>query len=174
MSLARASVWRNERPQVDAMAMSNPDRSDHRDVLDQIDAAEDSTPASRMRFGIDLRDQIEEPTPIGSFPVGRPAVFEIVKIFNEAVRPGLSFRQVLRAVTEITIAPRILQAVEVTSDFAGNRVKAWACFFLWAHRLNVPEAQLNDAALALVTAQLQGVDVQPQDIARTLFDLATA
>ena len=174
MSLARASVWRNERPQVDAMAMSNPDRSEHRDFLDQIDAAEDSTPASRMRFGIDLRDQIREPTPTGPFLVGRPAVFEIVKIFNEAVRPGLSFRKVLRAVTERTIAPRILRAVEVTSDFAGNRVKAWACFFLWAHRLNVPESQLNDAALALVTAQLQGVDVRPQDIARTLFDLATA
>jgi hypothetical protein len=90
------------------------------------------------------------------------------------VRPGLSFRQVLRSVTESSPDPRILRAVEAVSSLVGTRIKAWSCFLIWAHRLNIPGSALSDAALALVSAQLQGVDIQPQESARALFEEDTA
>lgn len=105
---------------------------------------------------------------------GRAAAFDIVRTFNSAVQPGLSFRQVLRSVTERSLDPRILMAVEHAAESAGTRVKGWACFLLWVHHLNAPEAQLSDAALALVMAQLQGVDARRQFAVTPLFEVATA
>ena len=174
MSIGMPSVWRYGRSKLEAFVNSGLEDIDMPEVLELQDAAEDDTAPRRMQFGVDLCGEILEPPQTGSFLVGRPAAFEIVRIFNDAVQPGLSFRQVLRSVTERTLDPRILKAIAVASDFAGTRVKAWACFLMWAHQLNAPESQLTDTALALVTAQLQRVEVQPQTIARTLFEVATA
>ena len=99
---------------------------------------------------------------------------EMVRIFNGAVQPGLAFRQVLRSITERPVDRRILEAVERAAESAGTLVKGWACFLLWVHQLNAPEARLSDAALALVTAQLQGVDTQHQYDVAPLFEVATA
>jgi hypothetical protein len=136
-------------------------------------AARDATPR-RLRFGIDRRAEVHEPAPGQALLAGKAAAFGIVSAFNAAVQPGLSFRQVLRAVTEHPLDPRILKAVEVAADFAGTRIKGWACFLMWVHQLNAPEARLSDEALALVTAQLQGVDVQQQRTVTPLFEVATA
>jgi hypothetical protein len=98
----------------------------------------------------------------------------MLRTFNDAVQPGLSFRQVLRSVTDQVCDPQIRQAVESAAAFAGSQIKAWACFLMWVHELSAPEARLSDAALALVQAELQRVDAQQQQTVMPLFELAAA
>jgi hypothetical protein len=173
-SVVAPSVWRTARTGMDRMPLHALDEIELPAFLRRDDAtARDASPG-RMRFGIDRRTEVHEPGPAQALLAGKAAAFGIVRAFNAAVQPGLGFRQVLRAVTEHPLDPRILKAVEVAAGFAGTRIKGWACFLLWVHQLDVPEARLSADALALVTAQLQGVDVEQQRTVRPLFEVATA
>ena len=173
--MAVPSVWRNARStRVDPMPSFSMEEIEVPAFLRKDEAAaRDATPR-RLRFGIDRREEAHESARGQASLAGKVAAFGIVSAFNAAVQPGLSFRQVLRTVTEHPLDPRILKAVEVAADFAGTRIKGWACFLMWVHELNVPEARLSDEALALVTAQLQGVDVEQQRTVTPLFEVATA
>jgi hypothetical protein len=175
-SINAPAIWRSARTKIEALSNTGMDEIDIPAFLRRrgSDGDDHDEALKPMRFGVDRQAQAREPIATEAFPIGRHAAVQIVRIFNAAVRPGLSFRQALRSVTESTPDPRILRAVEAVSSLVGTRIKAWSCFLIWAHRLNIPGSALSDAALALVTAQLHGVDVQPQESARALFEEVTA
>jgi hypothetical protein len=126
-----------------------------------------------MRFGVErLADHAAGPADAAES--ARLAAHEIVRAFNGAVQPGLSFRQVLRTVTERALDPQSVAVVARAKDHVGSLIKAWACFLMWVHQLNVPEARLSDAALALVEEQVKQLDIQERESAMGEFDAMAA
>jgi Ca-activated chloride channel family protein len=105
---------------------------------------------------------------------GREAAFHIVRRFNEAVQPGLSFREVLRSVMVQPMDSMIPNAVAFAAESAGSLIKGWAWFLMWVHQLNAPEAQLSDAALALVQGQLATGDIERHPAVTKIFERAIA
>jgi hypothetical protein len=174
MRIETPAVWRNARTQVGALASSGLEDIDVPAFLRRGHIAQDPPAPGRMRFGVDRgagrRDAATAETTLSR----RQAAFAMLRTFNDAVQPGLHFRQVLRSVTDQVCDPQIRQAVESAAAFAGSQIKAWACFLMWVHELNAPEARLSDAALALVQAELQRVGAQQQQTVMPLFELATA
>jgi Ca-activated chloride channel family protein len=100
---------------------------------------------------------------------GMTGAFDIVRIFNGAVRPGLSFRHVLRAVTEQTIDPKCLSAVGRAVAHAGTQTKSWACFLMWIHQMGASGARLSVAALDLVRTHVQDMDLRQIEATNTAF-----
>jgi hypothetical protein len=168
------AVWRNARTKEEALASSGMDEIEIPAFLRRGHIAQDPPAPGRMRFGVDRGAGRRDAAPAKVALSRRQAAFAMLRTFNDAVQPGLSFRQVLRSVTDQVCDPQIRQAVESAAAIAGSQIKAWACFLMWVHELNAPEARLSDAALALVQAQLQRVDAQQQQTVMPLFELATA
>jgi Ca-activated chloride channel family protein len=168
------AVWRNARSKVEALASSGMDEIEIPAFLRRGHIAQDPPAPGRMRFGVDRgagrRDAAVAETTLSR----RQAAFAMLRTFNDAVQPGLSFRQVLRSVTDQVCDPQIRQVVESAAALAGSQIKAWACFLMWVHQMNAPEAQLSDAAHALVWNQLQHLDVQQQEAAIGAFEAVVA
>jgi len=163
------SVWRNARSKVEALASNGLDEIDIPAFLRNQGDGPDINAHRRMSSSADRLGTVRESTPGWAALAGRQAAFDIVSTFNDAVRPGLSFRHVLQAVTQRTLDPQITASIEQATAVTGTRVKAWACFLMWVHQLNAPQARLSDAALELVLAQLRQVDAQQQEAGTAIF-----
>jgi Ca-activated chloride channel family protein len=171
-----ASVWRQARTRVDALALSNMEEIDIPAFLrrqDNVQRRPESASAPSMRFGV-VRPAHGAAGPSDVSVLAKLAPREIVRAFNEAVQPGLSFRQVLRTVTERAPDPQAVVVVARAKDHVGSLIKAWACFLMWVHQLNVHEVRLSDAALALVEEQLKQLDIQEREDAMGEFDALAA
>jgi hypothetical protein len=68
----------------------------------------------------------------------------------------------------------IPNAAAFAAEFAGSLIKGWAWFLMWVHQLNAPEAQLSDAALALVQGQLATGDIERHPAVTKIFERAIA
>jgi Ca-activated chloride channel family protein len=169
MSMDSISVWRNARSKVEALASNGLDEIDIPAFLRNHGDGPGINALRRMRSSADRLGTVRESTPAWAALAGRQAAFDIVSAFNDAVRPGLSFRHVLQAVTQRTLDPQITASIEQATAVTGTRVKAWACFLMWVHQLNAPQARLSDAALELVLAQLRQVDAQQQEAGTAIF-----
>jgi hypothetical protein len=115
-----------------------------------------------------------EPAPTVVALSVRQAALLLVRAFNDAVAPGLSFRQVLGLVTQQAVDSRIVDAVVRATGEVGTQIKGWACFLMWAHELNDPEARLSDAALALVRSQLAKLESHQREAAIGMLDAVAA
>ena len=169
MSMDSISVWRNARSKVEALASNGLDEIDIPAFLRNHGDGPGINAHRRMSSSADRLGTVRESTPAWAALAGRQAAFDIVSTFNDAVRPGLSFRHVLQAVTQRTLDQQITAAIAQATAVTSTRVKAWACFLMWVHQLNAPQARLSDPALELVLAQLRQVDSQQQEAATAIF-----
>lgn len=102
-------------------------------------------------------------------PIGKkkdaldPSVVQILAAFNDAYRPGLTFRQVLRAVTSLPCAASLETLIDSVSDEAGSRLNAWALYMLAAHETVGRSKRLSNDALMLVLGQLRALDQAAQE-----------
>ena len=172
MLMDGTTVWKYEPSKVKAKALAC-------DGLDEIDIPDflryqgngpRINALRRMRSSADRRATVSESSPAWAALSGRQAALDILSTFNDAVRPGLSFRHVLQSVTQRTLDPQITAAIEQAAAAVDTRVKVWACFLMWVHELNEPQARLSDAALTLVWEQLKQVDVQQQEASIQIFN----
>jgi hypothetical protein len=177
LSMARKespSVWRSALTKMDALASSGLEEIETPAFLRREHIAQDQLAPGRMRFGVDRGASRRDAAPAEAMLSGRQAAFYMLRTFNDAVRPGLSFRQVLRTVSERRLDPKIVAAVARAKDHVGTYLKAWACFLRWVHQLNATEARLSNAALALVAEQVIELDIQALESATREFEAVTA
>lgn len=161
-ALATPSVWRTAR--------SAGDR-----VVEMTDTDNFEIPAFLRRDTGDTTSQGKKNTTKAQqivqklIPIGNktdaidPSLVQILAAFNDAYRPGLTFRQVLRAVTSLPCAASLEALIDSVSVEAGSRLNAWALYLLAAHETVGRSKRLNNDALMLVLAQLHGLDQAAQD-----------